>query len=318
MIVAITGGTGFIGRGLVSRHLARGDKVRLLSRHPYNESGFSSSVEWHRGDLVDSANLQPFVDGADILYHCAGEIRNENRMEAVHVEGTDKLIKAAAGRISRWVQLSSVGAYGKHREGIISEEATLNPSGMYERTKVLSDELVEAAASGNAFQHVILRPSNVYGAEMRNRSLFSFISMIQKGWFFFIGKPGSSANYIHVDNVVEALALCGSLPQAAGRVYNLSDYCTMEKFVAAIANALCEPVPRMRVPEAPIYLLAKLLGNLPGVPLTESRVEALTSRAAYPINKIERELGYRHIVSMEKGLAELVDAWKRKTGPHKP
>ncbi|MBI4938465.1 MAG: NAD-dependent epimerase/dehydratase family protein [Nitrosomonadales bacterium] len=309
MIVAITGGTGFIGRKLVLRHLERGDVVRVLSRQPPDTPAI-----WHGGDLAAPGNLQPFVDGADILYHCAAEIRDTGRMNAVHVKGTSRLIEAAAGRISRWIQLSSAGAYGKRHEGVITEETALNPCNTYERTKVLSDELVEAAASGGAFQHAILRPSNVYGAEMKTRSLFELIAMIRKGWFFFIGKPGASANYIHVNNVVEALVLCGSLPQAAGRTYNLSDYRTMEKFVAGIAGALDAPVPRMRVPEAPVYLLAKLAGNIPDIPLTESRVDALTSRSVYPVSRIERELGYRHIVTMEEGLTELVGSWKQKAG----
>jgi nucleoside-diphosphate-sugar epimerase len=57
-----------------------------------------------------------------------------------------------------------------------------------------------------------------------------------------------------------------------------------------------------------------LLGNLPGMPLTEARVDALSGHAIYSIEKIERELGYRHPVSMEDGLRELVGFWRETTG----
>lgn len=310
MIIAITGGTGFIGRKLVLRHLERGDEVRVLSRNSPSEAGLPDSVHWFRGDLGGASDLQAFADGADVLYHCAGEIRDESRMVGVHVVGTRRLIEAASGRIGRWVQLSSAGAYGRQREGTVTERTDLNPRGMYEVTKVESDTLVKAASSSGTFQHVILRPSIVYGAGMPNQSLYSLIYMIRRGWFFFIGKPGASANYIHVNNVVEALVLCGQMPEAAGQIYNLSDHCTLEHFVACIAESLGCVVPRVRFPELPVRVLAKLFGLIPGVPLTQARIDALTTHAIYSSEKIEQELGYRHPLSMEGGLSDLVGYWQ--------
>lgn len=290
--IAITGATGFIGQKLVNRHLDQGDSVRILSRRPSGVAGLQSSLQWFHGDLSGMDDLRPFVDGADILYHCAGEITDESRMEAVHVSGTRRLIEAANGRIGCWVQLSSTGTYGQQREGIVAERTPLNPRGVYEVTKLKSDVLVEAAASRGGFQHVIFRPTNVYGAGMPNQSLYSLISMIRRGLFFFIGKPGASANYIHVDNVVDALLLCGEMPQARGEVFNLSDHRTMEQFVSTIAVLLGRGVPNLRLPELPVRVLARLFGSLPGVPLTQTRVDALTTRAIYSNKKIEQVLGY--------------------------
>jgi len=308
--VAITGATGFIGRKLAMRHLAQGDKVRILSRSMPDEVGLPGLSQWFQGDLSGTGDLKAFVDGADVLYHCAGEIRDESLMEAVHVIGTQRLIEAASGRISCWVQLSSTGAYGQRREGIITEQTKLNPRGMYEVTKAESDALVGAASSSGAFQHVIVRPSIVYGAAMPNQSLYSLISMIRRGWFFFIGEPGASANYIHAENVVEALMLCGSLPQARGQVYNISDHCTIEDFVAILAKSLGCAAPHLRLPDLPVRVFAKLFGHIPSVPLTQSRIDALTTRASYSNVKIEKELGYRHLLSMQEGLDELVRYWQ--------
>ena len=310
--VAITGATGFIGRKLAMRHMAQGDQVRVLSRRTPDESGLSASVHWFSGDLTGVTDLQAFVADADVLYHCAGEIRDTSRMEALHVDGARRLIEAASGRIGRWVQLSSTGTYGQRRSGIVTELSDLKPRGMYEVTKLQSDNLVQAASSSGAFQHVILRPSIVYGAEMPNQSLYNLVSMIRRGWFFFIGKPGASANYIQVDNVVEALLLCAQTPEASGQVYNLSDHRTLEDFVAYIAQSLGCDVPRTRLPEMPIRALAALIGGIPGMPLTQTRVDALTASAIYSDEKIERELGYRHVVSMEEGLQELVKAYKQQ------
>src|SRR5450432_1164581 len=108
MKVAITGGTGFIGRSLVLRHLAAGDAVRLLSRRPSEEIGFPDAVKVYAGDLGSDGSsvlLSHFVGGADVVYHCAGEIKHASRMRCVHVDGTRSLVQAANGNIGHWVQL---------------------------------------------------------------------------------------------------------------------------------------------------------------------------------------------------------------------
>ena len=312
MHVGITGGTGFIGQALVLRHLAGGDTVRLLTRRSSCDMALLNSVQVFHGDLTGSVDfLIPFVDGVDVLYHCAGEIKDQAKMHSVHVTGTKNLCAAANGRIGHWVQLSSVGAYGPQYTGIVTEETPLNPVGIYEKTKAESDQIVINAARDNAFTYSILRPSNVFGPTMTNHSLFQMITMIDKGLFFFIGKPGALANYIHVDNVVEGLVLCGKMDTAKGRIYNLSDHRTIEEFVAIIADELCKPAPRLRLPEMPVRWMAMLCGRLPSFPLTGSRVNALTNQSAYSIERIQHELGYAHKVSMEEGLRQMVKVWKQ-------
>ena len=312
MIVAITGGSGFIGRQLVLRHLGQGDEVRVLSRRSKAELAPHGAAKWFYGDLSNTTDLRSFIDGVEVLYHCAGEVRDPSLMEAVHVTGTQRLIEAASGRIDRWVQLSSVGAYGKQRSGLVTEETRLAPIGTYEITKVESDALVINVARTGAFESVVLRPSNVYGPEMRNQSLYGLMVMINRGWFFFIGEVGATANYIHVDNVVDALVLCAERPEARGQVYSLSDSCSMEKLVTTISTALGKSQPTLRLPELPVRYAARLLGHIPGFPLTEARVDALTGRSIYSTDKIERELGYRHGVSIEAGLAELARSWQQQ------
>ena len=145
---------------------------------------------------------------------------------------------------------------------------------------------------------------------MTNKSLFSMIAMIDRGLFSYIGKPGASANYIHVNNVVEGLVRCGTMHSAKGRIYNLSDHCTIEHFVEVIADALgCAP-PWLRLPKPIAQLLERALGNIHGFPLTQSRVDALVNCSRYPISRIQQELGYSHVIAMEDGLRELVEVYR--------
>ena len=309
-VVAITGGTGFIGRHLLARHVALGDRVRYLTRKKPLES--IPGAEIIIGDLSASETLRGFVQGADVLYHCAAELRDASAMEKTNVTGTTNLLRAATGEIGRWVQLSSTGIYGAVRHGEVREDAEIRPGNAYERSKAAADALVLAAAE--KLSCVLLRPSNVYGADMPNQSLFQLIRMIDKGLFFFIGPRGATANYVHVENVVDALLACAhaTLP-ANGRAYIVSDHRPLEAFAGIIAEHLGKPTPRMRLPELPVRALAAACGWLPGVPLKTSRIDALTNRTVYCTDRIEAELGFSNLLSMEAGLAELVRVWKNGT-----
>jgi len=310
--IGITGATGFIGKELVNRHLAQGDQIRVLTRQSLLKTWQSNSVQCFQGDLSSNDSLLEFVDGLDVLYNCAGEVRDESKMEALHIKGVHRLAEASIGRIRHWVQLSSVGVYGSVSEGLISEDSSINPVGLYEITKAKSDQIVIDVSSKGGFSHSILRPSNVYGARMPNQSLFNMISLIDKRLFLYIGKIGASANYIHVDNVVEGLMICGYHPLAKGRIYNLSDYRTLENFVDLISIALNCSSPLFRLPYSVAYVVANTLGKLPSFPLTQSRLDALVNRSIYPITLIQNELGYQHVISMEDGSRELVEAYKQQ------
>jgi nucleoside-diphosphate-sugar epimerase len=294
MIIAITGGSGFIGSLLVDKFLKQSNQVRLLSRNTRAER---KNVQYFLGDLSNpSVDLSGFLDGVDILYHCAGEVSNESLMQELHVNGTQRLADAAQGKVSRWVQLSSVGAYGACRDGTITEDSEEQPFGVYERTKTESDKIV----TNSGIPFVILRPSNVFGIKMTNQSLFQLIDMINKGLFFYLGKRGVLINYIDVEDVVEALFLCGNRDNALGEIYNLSQTIEIEKMVLSFSFVLGVKSKFLRLPEFPIRALVKIFAIFPKFPLTTTRIDALTSRCTYKSNKIIEELSFKFKSTLEE------------------
>jgi nucleoside-diphosphate-sugar epimerase len=310
MIVAVTGGTGFIGRHLIARHLKQHDEVRYLTRQ--KEETVLDGAKSFQGHVNSPQScLKKFLSGVDVLYHCAAELQDVSLMQAVNVVGTDNLLAAAKGEIKRWVQLSSAGVYGQPMHENVTEDSSINPVNAYEKSKAAADKLVAAAAANQGVEFVVLRPSNVYGIDMPNQSLFQMISMIEKGWFFFIGPRGAIANYIHVENVVDALILSATaaLPKT-GKVYIVSDYCTLEEFVKVITSALNQKPIRLRLPVNWVRLIAQWGDNLIKSPLTLSRVDALTNTTVYHSSRIESELGYKHNISIRNGIAELANFWR--------
>jgi nucleoside-diphosphate-sugar epimerase len=311
MKVAITGATGFIGKLLVDRHIQLGDEVSVLSRNQVKHRIFNNNVKFFKGDLLDKESLSKFVENVDILYHCAAEIKDESKMSLSNVEGTKNLIQVASNKIKHWVQLSSTGVYGTIHYGIVNENQIYNPNNEYEKTKLESDFLVLDAAKNNTFTCTLIRPSNVFGQQMSNTSLFQLIKAIDKGVYFFIGPKGASANYVPVENVVEALYLAATNPKAQNQTYIISSRCTIEYFISSIAQKLDKAPPSFRVSKAFIKFIAKLTSFIPRNPLTLSRVDALSNRSIYEIGKIESELGYKSLVSIEEAIEKLVLFYKK-------
>ena len=296
MEVAITGGSGFIGKLLVDRHIQQGDNVRLLSRKPPSKN---IKAQYFLGDLSSSStNLFDFVNGVDVLYHCAGEINIESLMEGLHINGTQRLIDVAKGKIGRWVQLSSVGVYGVCRSGMITEHSKEKPVGVYERTKAESDNIVK----NSGIPYVILRPSNVFGNDMPNQSLRGLLRAVRKGLFFFIGKQDKSlVSYVHVMDVVEALKCCGSNDSALEGVFNLSQSSTVENMIISFTPEMNSSKKILRFPEAVIRLIVSVFGWAPKFPLTLSRVDALTGRCIYSSSKVQKVLGFKYSMSLKEG-----------------
>lgn len=305
MIVAVTGGTGFIGKHLIKYHLDVGDEVRYLTRS--SAAPLDIRAKAICGDLSNKEILDKLVDGVEVLYHCAAELHDATKIYQTNVMGTKNLLDVAVGKINRWVQLSSTGVYGSKPLNDVNENTTTNPGNAYERSKAEADELVVEYASKGHFEAVILRPSNVYGIDMPNQSLFQLIKMVKKGLFFFIGKGNATVNYIHVTNVIYALVLCATkpLPGKGSNIYIISDYMRLKDFISVIAAAVSVPCPKIHFPELLIRLIAGFGSYFPKFPLRPSRVDALTYNHHYETQKIQSELGYQHQVSMQEGIQEL-------------
>jgi nucleoside-diphosphate-sugar epimerase len=158
---------------------------------------------------------------------------------------------------------------------------------------------------------VILRPSTVYGAEMRNQSLFKLIKSIYCYYFFFIGQIGSCFNIIHVDDVVSALQICAKNPIIPSRIYNLSLCCRVEEFVRIVKENL--GLRHGLVVRLPFWLANALasIGTLVSskFPLSKSRVIALSSNTVFSAELISSELGFYPSITNEKGIKELTFSW---------
>ena len=294
MRVAVLGATGFIGKNIVDLHLNRNDEVNIFTRNDrYTKTGTNIFV----GDIRNSRiALEKCLSNVDVLYNCAGEIANESKMYALHVKGTAELISIAKGRVGKWIQLSSVGAYGKQKEKIVTELTPESPNNIYELTKTISDEYIR----NSGIEYNILRPSIVFGSGMPNQSLYTLIKMIKKGFFIFIGKRGFIVNYVHVDDVARALLLLGIERECVNDVFILSQNTSIEKMISAFKSGMQCKRHTIRLPENPVRVMSKVLEVFPNPILTSARINNLTNKTIYSSRKIEEQIGFKYINSLEE------------------
>lgn len=101
LLMLVTGGTGTLGRLVVTRLRSVGCTVRVLSRH---RRAAGEGIELVTGDLETGQGVDAAVDGAEVVVHCAGGPRGDE-LKAVN-------LVRAAGRagVRHLVYISVVGA----------------------------------------------------------------------------------------------------------------------------------------------------------------------------------------------------------------
>src|SRR5690348_7681982 len=100
MRIAITGGTGFVGRHVARTLVADGHQSVLIARgidktDPAIRELPSTSLVW--ANLADAEDLARAFAGCDTVVHCAGINRElgGQTFRRIHVEGTENVVSAA-------------------------------------------------------------------------------------------------------------------------------------------------------------------------------------------------------------------------------
>lgn len=182
-LVALTGGTGFVGRATLAALGPAGFQVRALARTPPK----NDDVAWIAGDLADRAALARLVEGVEAVIHVAGltTARDPAAFEAANVAGTLGLVEAAAkAGVPRFVFVSSLAA----REPSLSA---------YGASKERAEKLVMASG----LDWTIVRPPGVYGPwDVDYLEMFK----LAKLGVVPVPPPGRSS-LIHVQDLAELL-----------------------------------------------------------------------------------------------------------------
>ena len=140
---------------------------------------------------------------------------------------------------------------------------------------------------------------------------------IQSGRFRYIGHGQYIANYIYAEDVAAACIHVTRFKQAEGKTYIVSDSCPLREFVETAASFIEAPSPTT----VPLWI-AQLIASGSTVlekitdlslPLTQSRVQALTNLTEYSSAKLRQNLGFHPAVGYKEGLNRTIRWYKEQS-----
>lgn len=301
MLLALTGGTGFVGGHAIDAALARGHRVRALARR---EQPTRDGVEWVRGDLADAAALRSLCEGADAVVHIAGVTNARDRagFDAGNVEGTRAMVQAARDVGSRrFVHVSSLAA----REPELS---------IYGASKAAAETVMR----GSGLDWVMLRPPGVYGP--RDTEILALFKAAR--WRVLPLPAGGRAAMVYAADLAAALVALAESGAGSGGVFEIDDghggYTQAEIGRAAAwamgvqALVLPMPVGALRIGAMVDTAASRLRGRLPTLSFDRARYLAHPDWTAD--SRPLRALGvWEPAIGLNEGMRRTA-AWYRAEG----
>jgi len=326
LTVAVTGPTGDIGKPLL-RALEQSegvDRVIGMARRPFDPSseGWQKTV-YRQGDVLERADVEALVDGADVVVHLAFIIVGDSEeTHRVNLDGSRNVFEAAIGAgVERLVYTSSVAAYGFHDQNpqpLTEEIAPIGTEGFYySAQKAELEDLLTRALAGASTDAYVFRPCIVAGPEATTL-IEQLVRMVELGGALgpvrrtlealpflrpVIPGPGVPFQLVHHDDVAAAL-LAAIEGRGTPGVYNLAG--EGELTVANLAAALdwySVPVPALAV-----RLASEAVDRVPFLSAELEWIHTVRVPALMDNTKARAELGWDPVFDAEETLRETVAA----------
>ncbi|MDQ2186687.1 TIGR01777 family oxidoreductase [Alcaligenaceae bacterium A4P071] len=263
--VLITGGTGFIGKALVKRLLAAGDRITVLTRRPRQAStSLGGAVR-----CIETLARLSADDGFDVVVNLAGAPvvgppwSKRRKSVLMHSRvGTTRALIEWLGRTAQkpavWVQASAIGVYGvRDPEEVLSEDSAVGNGFMSELC--VAWEAAARAAVPLGVRQVVLRFSLVFGP---GGSLPFMLMPYRLGLGGRLGSGRQMLSWVHLDDVLAVIGRAIDQPEMTG-VYNMvAPQPVHQSDFAATAGRVLNRPTWLSLPAAPLRMLAGEMGQL--------------------------------------------------------
>ena len=279
-MILITGATGFLGRNLLSRLAAsRNDIVCLLRETSKNNIAvLAGNAQFVCGDLRNKESLLTVTKNAEAVINLAAATSGDKKaLYETNVTGIKNLVAACEkNKIRKLIHISSSAAAKRTRDD-------------YGESKRRSDEII----INSKLNWVILRPGMVYGKG--SRGLNGLVNYVKAAPFVvpILGNGEYKSSPVFVDDVCSAIikALDANI---SGKIYDICgpSKLTFNEIVDALCGRLNVKKFKLHIPLAACLLAAKLLQNIPGFPVNENFISAITEDSSADIAPAVTDLDY--------------------------
>jgi len=265
-MILVTGGTGFVGPRIVHALRAEDRAVRALVRNPGSRGAQqlrSWGVELATGDVTRPDDLRAAVEGVDSVVHLVAILTGRPQdFERVMSAGTRDLVLAAqSAGVRKLVLMSALG----------TSEATKDLVPYYNAKWAM-----EQVVKGSSLEHVIFRPSFVFGeggGALRQFKQIARLAPVTP----IVGSGTQRIQPIWVDDVAAYFAAAIDKPEAAGRTFEIGgpDVVTWNEFWEQLKRTLGVRRPSVHVPTGLMRAQAAVLERLPRPPVTRDQLTML-------------------------------------------
>ncbi len=305
--VLVTGASGFVGSAVARKLVEAGFAVRALVRptSPRFHLG-ALDLQFAIGDLRDAASVRQAMAGVRYVFHVAADYRlwarDRNEIYLNNVVGTRTIMEEALREgVERIVYTSSVATLALKVGGDPSDETRpldeANAIGVYKRSKVAAERLVEKMIAERKLPAVIVNPSTPIGPrDVKPTPTGRIIVEAARGRM--PGFVDTGLNLVHVDDVADGHLAALDRGKIGERYILGGRDVLLSKMLADIAGMTGRRPPRLRIPRRAIFPLAlgaetvaRFTGREPFVTMDALRMAKY--HMFFNPAKAERELGIK-------------------------
>jgi uncharacterized protein YbjT (DUF2867 family) len=258
-LVTVFGGTGFLGRLVVSRLINHGFRVRVAVRHPGAVE--QEGVERVSADVTDAASVAAALAGAEAAVNAVSLYVEKSGLSfhAIHVEAARRVARLAQeSGLRRLVHVSGIGSNPEASNDYIRERG---------QGELAVREAFPAAT--------VVRPSVMFAAD--DAFLTTLVRLARRLPVYpLFGHGETRLQPVHVEDVAEAIARIIAAEKASDACeLGGPDVWTYRELVQAAAKAAGAQTRLVSVPFPLWGFGARVSEMIPGAPLTRAQVDLM-------------------------------------------
>ena len=264
MKTLVTGGAGFIGRGVVKRLLDEGHKVCVLddlsNGKKENIKEFEDNPDFNflLGDIRIRDKLVAVFKDVDICIHAAAainvqeSIENPQRYYDVNLNGTFNILEEARKRDVKVVLIGTCMVYDLTFSKAINEEHPLNPKSPYAGSKLAAENLALSYFHAYGLPVLVTRPFNTYGpyqkSDMEGGVVSIFIRNFLEGKTLNVfGNGTQTRDLLYVEDCADFIIKAAFSDKAVGETINAGS--GRDIAIKDLALLICKNPKRIRYVE---------------------------------------------------------------------
>jgi len=233
-------GCGYLGRRVARRWIDQGHTVFALTRSTERAAEFQASgIAPIVGDVTDPSSLAVIPDVETVLYAVGLDRASGKSMHEVYFGGLENVLNRVAGKVDRFLYISSTSVYGQNDGEWVDESSECRPDSENGQVCLEAEQLLQSRITAAN----ILRLAGIYGPGR----LVARVAALRAG-LVLEGNPDALLNLIHVDDAVAAILACERIANPGATYIVCDDQPTRRlEYYSLLASLIGAPKPRSSV-----------------------------------------------------------------------